>query len=180
MRHRAAWLFVILSCSAICGEAHAQLLVMYQSKADDFIKKIMEHYAGIDTCRNEFNPMVALKDKDIRSENYTYRRVRDPLTPGRENHLMQWEFPGITIQAETHFSLYGPSTWLSKIELSGDSQRLDGNLTIGDSIDQFAEVLELTDRMKTTGTLVSSRANVTLHADHDGNISRLTIECVAD
>jgi len=110
----------------------------------------------------------------------SYRRERDPLTPGGENHVQQWNFSGVTISAFTFFDTYGPSTWLSKLELSEASAQLDGNLRVGDSIDKFAKVLELSESMKASGRLSSSRADVTLQVNDDGIVTRVILECIPD
>ena len=180
MRKPVTTLIAVLFSIGAATESSAQLLVMYESKADDFIKTILEHHAGIDSCPDEFDPSFALKDKEVRPENYSYTRERDLLTPGGENHVQQWDLSGVTISAITFFGAHGPSTWLSKLEFSEASARLDGNLKVGDSIDKFAKLLELSESMKAAGRLSSSRANVTLQVNGDGIVTRVILECVAD
>jgi hypothetical protein len=180
MRKLVTTLIAALFSIGALTDSSAQLLVMYESKADDFIKTILKHHVGIDSCPDEFDPSFALKDKDVRPENYSYRRERDPLTPGGENHVQQWNFPGVTISAFTYFGDHGPSTWLSKLELSEASAQLDGNLKVGDSIDKFVELLELSESMKAAGRLSSSRAEVTLHVNGEGIVTRVMLECVPD
>ena len=180
MRKLVTKLIAVLFSIGAVTESGAQILVMYESKADDFIKTILEHHVGIDSCPDEFDPSFALKDRDVRPENYGYRRERDPLTPGGENHVQQWGFSGVTISAFTFFDAYGPSTWLSKLELSESSAQLDGILKVGDSIDEFAKLLELSESMKVAGRLSSSRAEVTLQVNDEGIVTRVILECVPD
>jgi hypothetical protein len=180
MRKTVTTLVAVLVSIGAATESSAQLLAMYESKADDFIKTILEHYAGIDSCPDEFDPSFFLEDKDVRTENYSYRRERDVLTPGGENHVQQWGFSGVTVSAFTYFSDYGPSTWLSRLELSEASVELDGNLKVGDSIDEFTKVLELSKSMKAARRISSSRANVTFQVNDKGNVTRVILECVAD
>ena len=180
MRKPVTTLIVAIIVFGAVAESSAQLLVMYETKADDFIRSILEHHVGIDGCPNEFDPRVALQGKDIRLENYSYWRERDPLTPGGENHVQQWNLPGVTITAFTFFGDHGPSTWLSKVELSDASAELDGNLKVGDTIDRFAKLLELSASMKSAGRLVTSRANVTFQVNDEGKVTRIVLECVPD
>jgi len=178
-KHITTLIAAVFSIGAVTNSS-AQLLVMYESKADDFIKAILEYHVGIDGCTDEFDPSFALKDKDVRPENYSYRRERDPLTPGGQNHVQRWNFSGVTISAFTFFGAHGPSTWLSKLELSEAAAQLDGNLKVGDPIEKFEKMLELTERMKVAGRLSSSRANVTLQVNGEGIVSRVVLECVPD
>jgi hypothetical protein len=180
MRQPVTTLIVFLISVGAVTESDAQLLALHESKADDFIKTILKHHVGIDGCPDEFNPNFFLKDKDVRPENYSYRRERDPLTPGGENHVQQWDFSGVTMSVFTYFSDYGPSTWLSKLELSEASVELDGNLTVGDPIDKFAELLELSESMKVARRISSSRANVTLQVNDKGKVTSVILECVPD
>ena len=180
MRKPVNTIIAVLLLIGAATESSAQLVVMYESKADDFIKTILDHHVGIDSCSDEFDPSFSLKDKGVRPENYSYQRERATLTPGGENHVQQWNFSGITISAFTFFGAYGPSTWLSKLELTEVSAQLDGNLRVGDSIDRFAKLLEFSESMKAAGRLSSSRANVTLQVNDEGIVTRIILECVPD
>lgn len=180
MRIRAAFLMTILSCSWIATVSSAQLLVMYASKADDFIMEILKTHADIEDCATRFDPRQLLRDIDVRDHNFKYWQEDDPLAPGGVEHMTLWTFPGLTILAATHFDMYGPSTWLVKIKISDPSVRLDENLQTGESFDKFVEKLEMSDDMKRTGRLSSYRGDVTFDVDAAGVVSSLSIECVAD
>ena len=166
-----------LSCLAMLTVSNAQLLVMYESKADFFIKNIMKNHVGIEECRTEFDPRKVLKGINVRDDEFEYWREKNPLAPGGAENMTRWTFSGLTILASTFFDSYGPSTWLVRIEISDPDIQLDGDLRIGDSLDKYTETLELSDDMKRTGRLASYRGDVTLHVDTMGVVSSLTIEC---
>ena len=180
MRKHTESLIATLFCLAISSVSSAQLLVMYESKADVFIKNIMIRHVGIEECRTEFDPRTVLKGINVRDDEFEYWREKNPMTPGGAENLMRWTFSGLTILATTYFDMYGPSTWLLRIEISDPAIQLDGDLRIGDSLDKYTEALELSDDMERTGRLASGRGDVTLHIDAMGMVSSLTIKCVAD
>jgi len=149
------------------------------SPVDDFVKEVMEIHTRTSTCRKEFNPHEALLKYDYAKGTMQKHEESDQREPDVTNHVMTWRFSGISLISSTHFSFYGPSTWLRRMELAEPSELVHG-LKFGDSVQKFAETLAVSEASIRANRVHVDRADVTFVVGDNDAVDSIVFECVAD
>ena len=109
-----------------------------------FVEFLLNEYGQTTSCRDEFDPHPAVARFEMRDGKTRKWEEMDRREPGVKNHMMSWQFPGITITSFTWFSYYGPSTWLDRLEMA-EPVELGFGLDFGDSVADFSRTLEITE-----------------------------------
>lgn len=154
-------------------------IAMAGSPVDEFAREILEIHTRTATCREEFNPREALLKFDYSKGTMQKSEEMDRREPGVTNHVMKWEFQGLSLTSFTHFSFYGPSTWLARMKISNPSE-LAAGLRFGDSVKQFAQALEVPETSIRSNQVHVDRVDVTFIVDKNDAVISLVFECVAD
>ena len=149
------------------------------SPVDNFVRETLEIHTRTSTCREKFNPHEVLIKFDYAKGTMKKSEELDNREPGVTNHVMNWQFPGISLTSFTFFSFYGPSTWVRRLEITEPSE-LAQSLKFGDTVERYAQVLDIPEDSIRLNRVHVDRADVTFDVDDSDAIVSIIIECIAD
>ena len=176
MRNLAIFFAVI---AAVLPSSVSGQLALAGSAADEFGKIVLTIHAKTTTCRDQFNPHEALIKFDYAKGTMQKSEELDQREPGVTNHVMTWQFSGLSLTSFTYFSFYGPSTWLRRMEISRPSELAHG-LKFGDSVQRFAKILGVSEDSIRLNRVHVDRADVTFVVSDKDAIRSIILECIAD
>ena len=164
-----------------CALAHVAAAQSLQEPSAEqrFVEFLLTDVAKASSCRDEYDPASAVSMFEIGFGKHRKWSEMDTREPDIENHMMEWIFPGFSLVTSTHFSYYGPSTWLHSLRLSAHSESTT-NIGFGQTVAQFSNHLGIPEKSIRSNDLSYEGANVTIEVATDDTIRSIYLECVAD
>jgi hypothetical protein len=170
--------------SIFCTLAVSQIAVGQASDnfadVEQYVSSLLTSYAGTPSCVSgnfDTSAMVSqFKTADGKHRKWSEKDARDPNV---ENHMMEWEFPGLEIVTSTRFSYYGPTTWLYSLRLS-DPTELPGPIGFGQTVAEFAKHFSISEMWIRNNGIYFEGNLVTFGIDAENKIQSLMIACIDD
>lgn len=131
-------------------------------------------------CRNTFDPRNIINRFGQRGVDTKRWDEPDFREPGVTNYYMRWTYPGLSFQTSTHFTLYGPSTWLSRIEVTSPDYSLQFGLRIGMEYGDFERRLGIPEHARINLSYNSGAIAVKFSLDEEHKVRKLTFYCTSD
>ena len=146
------------------------------ANVEEYVSSLLASYAKTPSCvSRNFDIFAVVSQFETSEGNHRKWSEKDAKDPNVENHMMEWEFPGLKIVTSTRFSYFGPKTGLYSLSLS-DPIDLPGPVGFGQSVAEFAisEMWIRTNGIYFEGNLL------TFGITGEDKIQSLTITCVDD
>lgn len=146
---------------------------------EPFVIGLLRDVAFGSSCRDEYDPSTAIHQHSMREGRMRKWEELDRREPDTMNHMIEWVFPGFILTTSTHFTWFGPSTWLHSLRISSPTE-LPPPLAFGQTSAEVSESLGNADEKSRSRQFWYESAYVTLDFGEDGKLQEVLLECIAD